>query len=412
MNRNIIIGWFARGVVLCLSFLNSGLLLSCLGAEGYALYTIIISLTPWIALLNFSIPITIQNLISTQRNDIEEQKKIKKNAFGAMILLIVVFLPLIVITSILTKKYILHDYEFLKYSTMIVIITLIFISSLCQVMTQIMYAEYDSFWPNIYPIFVPVWTTMVLALSKMFDLNNINLVILLISFSFIFSSVHSFIKLDVFKEVKIDIKEIFKFIKNSKSQLIFSFFAASTLAVDYVIMSKILKPEDIVQYNLTSRLFLAIQVFTSVIIISNWTKISDLMHNGNKQAARIELKKIVNISILIGSICGLILIITADEIIDLLTSGAVSKIPLLLKILFFSYLIIRIWTDAFAMALQSYNKIDEINIFLPLQALISISLQVYLGMKYGSIGIIAGLLASFILTVSWLIPAKFHIYTK
>ncbi|WP_162788057.1 hypothetical protein [Chromobacterium haemolyticum] len=100
-----------------------------------------------------------------------------------------------------------------------------------------------------------------------------------------------------------------------------------------------------------------------------------------------------------------------NPIVKVLTGGKVPMIPLSLSIAFWGYLLIRIWTDTYAMALQGYGMVSEINKYIPFQAVISVASQFFLGARYGATGIVYGIILSFILTVGWIVPRKFYSIT-
>jgi len=75
-----------------------------------------------------------------------------------------------------------------------------------------------------------------------------------------------------------------------------------------------------------------------------------------------------------------------------------------LIIIFGFYYLIRIWTDTYAMVLQSVSILKPFWILVPIQALISLFGQIYFVRMYRLNGILYGLILSFLLTVSWGLP--------
>jgi O-antigen/teichoic acid export membrane protein len=124
---------------------------------------------------------------------------------------------------------------------------------------------------------------------------------------------------------------------------------------------------------------------------------------------RTNIKKNILFGILIFTIFTLIIIFLGDEILGLITNIKIS-LPINLICLIGFYFMIRVWTDMFAIVLQSVNYLRPLWIFTPIQALISISLQVYFSLKFGVIGIVIALILSFLITVSWALP--FFAYKK
>ena len=70
------------------------------------------------------------------------------------------------------------------------------------------------------------------------------------------------------------------------------------------------------------------------------------------------------------------------------------------------YLSVRIIADFFAMALQSHSKLTSFFYLVPVQALLSLSLQYFLSVQWGIPGILIGLALSYALTVCWALPRE------
>lgn len=412
MNKNIIIGWTARAIVLILAFVNTRLLIDCIKSEGLAAYSIIISLTPWLMLMNLGLPLVIQNSISRSRGNNEDYRLVRDQAFGTMIVVALALAPIAVLIGWLTHKYLLVNYEFVSASYIIGVILFIYISGVCQLLPQVMYAEHDSFWPNVYPIFSPIWTAVVLIIAKDCSFYDFNQLILLIAFSNLLIPFHAAIRLKIFKRSKFKITILMEQIKSSGGQLLFAFMATVTLSVDYLIMSRTLNVIDVVNYNLTSRLFMAILVVHGVLIAINWTPVSDLMHSNKKRESRESVERLVRQGLIIGFMFGIFILASINPLVEMLTGGEVTSIPVGLTLAFFLYLIIRIWTDTYAMAIQSYGMVSVMNKFLPLQAFISAFGQYYLGIYFGATGIVFGVIISFLVTAAWIIPRKFYLLTS
>ena len=65
------------------------------------------------------------------------------------------------------------------------------------------------------------------------------------------------------------------------------------------------------------------------------------------------------------------------------------------------YYIIRVISDTYTMFLQSANVLKIFWIYTPIQAVICITAQYFLSLKYGVNGIVLGLILAFALTSLW-----------
>jgi len=409
LNRNIAAGWAARGAVILLAFANTRLLIDAVGTEGLAAYSIIISLTPWLALLNLGLPITIQNAISISRGKDGDCITIRDHSFGTMIVQALLLLPITMLVAYFAHKLLLVNYPFVSLGAVIGTHLFIYVTCICQLLAQVMYAERDAFWPNIYPAFAPIWTTITLATARYLEVEQFNLIILVVAASNILMPLHAARRLKIFSRAKFNFQIIREQLASSKHQMLFATMAAATLSVDYAVMSRILSAAEIVEYNLVSRLFLTLTVVHGVVLATNWTPMADLMHAAKKNDARQYLEKILKQGLLIATVLGLLIVATIDPLAELLTGGVINEIPLGLCLAFFVYILLRVWTDTFAMAMQGYGMVYEINKFIPLQALISVICQYFLGLKFGATGVVIGLISSFLLTAAWIIPRKYYL---
>lgn len=412
MNRNIVAGWAARGSVIILSFINTRLLIDAVGADGLAAYTIIISLAPWLALLNLGLPITIQNAISQSRGRESDYILVRNHSYGTMIVQALLLLPVCLMFAFFTHKFLLEKYQFVSFEAVVATHFFIYIVGICQLLVQIMYAEHESFWPNIYPAFAPFGTTIALAIASQHELRQFNTIATIIAVSNLIMPIHAAYRKQIFSKARFNLKISLNQIASSKHQMLFSALAASTLAVDYLVMSRILSSVEVVEYNLASRFFMTLIVVHGVILATSWTPIADLMHSGRKAEAEKRLHLLQRQGLLIVSSAGLLFIAFIDPVVHLLTGGVITSIPIGLCISFLIYILLRVWTDTFAMAIQGYGMVSEINKFLPIQALISVVSQYLLGLKFGATGIVVGLILSFALTAAWIVPRKFYLMVR
>lgn len=412
MNKILIVGWGARLVVFLLAFVNTRLLIDCMGTEGYAAYSIIISLTPWLTLMNLGVPITIQNSISRSRGKNRDYTEIRDQSFGAGLIIVLALTPLSILMGWLTHRYLLINYPFVTNGTVTVIFWLIFIMGISQLLTQVMYAEHEALWPNLYPVFAPVWTAIILVAFKYFEFNDFNILLLFVGLSNILMPIHAAWRLKLISRCRFSYQSLKNIIASSKDQLVFSILASITLSVDYIVMSRILDAQSIVTYNLASRLYLTLVTLHTVSIVTNWTPVADLIHSSQKKEARKHVEKIVVQGLVIGGVGGFIIFIGMNFLVDILSGGKVDHIPLQLSFTFWMYSILRICTDTYAMAVQGAGYVTKLNKFIPIQALISLLFQIILGVKFGATGIVCGLILSFVLTASWFIPRTFYKIVK
>jgi hypothetical protein len=91
-------------------------------------------------------------------------------------------------------------------------------------------------------------------------------------------------------------------------------------------------------------------------------------------------------------------------LVGLLSPREVILVPVPLIVLLGVYQAIRVWSDTFAMVLQSISDLRPLWRLVPVQALLSLLLQLALAPRYGLYGIVSALIGSFLLTVAWGLP--------
>lgn len=408
MNLIIAAGWAARAVVLLLSFVNTRLLIDRIGGEGLAAFSIVVSLTPWLALTNLGLPITVQNMISRLRGQQADYYSTRDQAFGSMLLIALAMAPVAILVGWLSHLFLLANYPFVSVGAVIGACLFIYITGQSQLLTQVMYAEHEALWPNVYPAFSSIWTTAALLIANAQGVEDFNLLLVVLSLSNLLMPVHASMKLDMFRRARFEIRETWHQIRAARDQLLFAVFSSVTLAVDYAVMSRTLEAADIVHYNLVSRLFTVILLVHGVMLSTNWSAVAELLHASESGNARRLVERVLKQGLILGGGLGLMILVAIDPAIRLWTGGKVGDVPFALGLGWCGYVLIRIWTDTYAMALLGYGMASELNRYIPIQACISAVGQYLMGRQFGAVGVVLGLILSFLLTAAWIMPTKFY----
>lgn len=408
MNFDVGVGWVAKILALALSFINMRLIIECIGKEGFAAYSIIFSLTAWLSLLNLGLPITVQNSISILRGRKVEHQPMCDLAYGSMLTITLIMTPLVIGLGFFAKAILFASYPSLSYFAVICICLIIFFAAQGQMLIQIMYANHNAFWPNIYPALSAIFMLSALLLAKYFNISDINELLLMIGFTYLLTPLHAFFTLDVVKRAKIDIESTIKKIKEARSQWIFAILSCCTLSIDYIIMSQILDANAIAEYSIASRLFGVVLIMHTVLLMTSWTPLGDLLHSNSKNQAKKLVNQILKRGLFMGAAFGLLTLFSMNWIVSLWTNGQINSLSLALGLSLWIYTMIRIWTDTFSMAMLAFDRASELNNYIPLQAIISAGSAVFLGLFFGSVGVVLGIILSFMLTVVWVLPMKFR----
>ncbi len=201
-------------------------------------------------------------------------------------------------------------------------------------------------------------------------------------------------------------------LKNGMGFFIFSLLSALVLQVDYIIMSKTLIGKDVVIYNIMSKTlsktFGLINFIYAALLQSLWPICTEASSKKRfNDFYKIE-KRYISFGFLVVMVSTLMIFLLKDFILNILAPNKGFDFPITLIILFSIYHVVRVWTDTYAMFLMSIGKLKPLWISVPFQAVFSGSLQWYGAINYGLVGLLCGLITSFLITVSWWLPFSFR----
>ncbi|SDN50941.1 Na+-driven multidrug efflux pump [Desulfonauticus submarinus] len=398
------IGWIAKLFAILLSLLNTRMLLNLINIDGYALYSILASFAGWIALLNFGLPNGVQNLIAKYRVKNKNLDNLYKSLFFLIVIILMLSVPLLYIVSFAIYHTILSSYQNLISTTMLfAVLYLLLLFGLSQIFYKILFANYKGIYPNLYPLIISAINFLILYLCQVFNMHNEALVIVLFFSSYFIIFIVSYLQSIGIVLPKFDRVLSIELFKYSKDFFIFAILASFTLGIDYIIMSKILDSLYITQYNLIMKFYNLIIVLYATLLATSWSISSEAYHKKEYFSIYELIKKNIIIGLLLTIIVSIIVFTFKDQLF-FLVSGKELHILYTTLLLATIYVIIRIWTDTFATILSSIQKVKILICVVPYQAFISILSQFYLGKKFGINGIFIGLILSFLLTVSIILP--------
>ena len=250
MKIAVLAGWIARALVIILSLVNSRLLFELVGIDGLAVQSILISLATWFALLNLGIPFAVQNLIARYRAEGKDYDRLKQTASSVLLVMSILFLPLVIGIGVAVKYFVLSSYSFVATSTVVIFCVGLFVAGLSVLFNQMLYAEQKGYWPNLYPALNALCVTVCLIAFRSLIIHNINLVLLVFVIANLLVAGLGGFQAKVPCKLCLDRKILTEIWYNSRGFALFAFLAASVLSIDYLVMSRILSPQEIAVYNI------------------------------------------------------------------------------------------------------------------------------------------------------------------
>lgn len=412
--------WASKVVVSLLQIYILKILIEILGVDKYSVFAILTGLMGWFMLFDLGIGSSVQNHISEHRANNKEYLEILNITLFFVIFLSLFFILILYFLSPFLSSIILKIFSNfdLNYKS-----KLFFITGVCFILTnvgsivyKILYAQDKGYIANIFPVIGYFISALFIYFLKKNNVPN-NLEYALLFFLFpnaILPIIFLFSFLDFKLIFNFKFKKIIPVLNRAFYFWLFALMAVMVLQIDYLVLSQYSNPNDIVIYNLISKIFtIGFFVYNSL-LTSIWPVFSFNIAKNNIFLVINYTKKYLKIGIAYIVLFTFLISIFINNIADFFLSNHNLKINLYLVLLFGFYYLLRVWTDTFAMILQSANILKPFLIYVPIQAIISLIFQIILVKKYGLYGVVFGLIISFITTVVWALPKEvnFMIFKK
>lgn len=407
-----IVAWISRIFQALVQVVIILLVTSILNTEEYAAFVLLTSLITWYMLADFGIGLSLQNIISELRTKNENPSKYIGSAIVALIVLYIFFSLLLYLFSTVLAESLLARYENIQNQNTIFFISsiLMLTSAMSSIIYKIWYAVEKGYLSNILPAIASIISLALIYAIGILYKNNENL-LLYIMVAFLLPTCF----LPFFFMVKLILANNFFFekdlsiflVKRGSGFFLFGLVAAITLQLDYIIISHTLNSNsDLIIYHTLSKVFGISFFIYSAFLLAIWPNITEKISSGQSHLIKNYIKKYIPLGIYFMIFFTFLVVILIDSIMPFLVRNTEIKVSVALIILFGIYYIIRVITDTFAMILQSGNNLKPLWTAVPIQAALSVTLQLYLAEKLGLNGVLIALILSFLLTVSWYLPFK------
>lgn len=411
----VVAGWIGRLVAALAQFGAIRILTQMLGVEGYGAYAVITGLLAWFMLADFGLGSSLQNHISAAR--------VENRHADAAIWSTSIFLTLTtaILAALLALAAPWAGPFLLKNSTVISRLDaqlaffafgiLVSGTAAAGIVLKILFAQYRGYWAHLITVLSAIIGVASLAIAEHYSMSH-RLVWAIVAFylpGWLIAACAITIylarnRIGTSKAINSDFRILIVFWKSAKWFLLFAILAAFTLNLDYVILSRTVEPADIAVYSIFSKVStLVIALFASA-LSAYWPASSEAIRRGDFSSLRPIIRRALFIGIIltVGMTAGML--VFRGLIGRLLSPDMHLDMPILLVPAFFIYCLARIWTDTFSMVIISADKAWVQCIVAPIQAVLSLGLGYWGALHYGLTGYMAGLIASFALTVAWVLP--------
>lgn len=410
--------WASRAVTALVLLASVRILMDSLGLEHYAVFALLTGLTGWFMLADMGIGVSVQNHISESR----ARNQTYDDLISASGLLAVLLLFVTVIALYFISPYVgpllLKNFPFLSEAEKTKLFFLTGALSIGMgvggIVYKVWYAEQRGYLSNIVPAVAALVGFIGLLLARQTPIEDrlyLNLAA--------FIAPTAVLPLGALLVQQVKVRRLRRGLEHSGMKLpgtihrlmkrglhfwFFAMMAAGVLQIDYIVMSQFLTAHDIAAYYISTKVFgLAFFVY-SAILFALWPIFSESIAKREWGLVQRYLKKYLALGLTFMFVCTALLICLMPMAVRMLAPEKNIIIPLGFIILLGVYQMIRVWTDTFAMVLQSTSNLKPFWIYVPIQAILSMVLQWALVPIYGLYGVILGLIASFVFTVIWALP--------
>lgn len=406
-------GWAGRIVQVLCQLAAVRIMTDDLGTSGYSVFAVLASLVNWFALSDFSLGISLQNHISERRVAEQQADDVALTAMVLALGCVATTALLLFVVGPSIARLLLSGFTFLTPEQRVLAFWAMAFPSigtaLGGVAYRIWFAQHRGYLANLLPALgTIIGTSAVWSLSRLRDAPD------LIATTLVFYAPLAALPLAVLAGMAWRMSRRQRFqptlvrplLRRAGSFWLIGISAALVLQIDYVIIAQVLGSEDVVVYNVASKVFALILFVYSALILALWPVCAEALARGDVVEVSRLVRRYIAAGLAFALISGVAFGLLEGWIMATLAPATALHVPLIVTLLLTVYTMVRIWCDTYAMVLQSMNDLAPFWIAVPLQAAFSIALQVAGARLFGLPGVIAGLILCFVLTVAWMLPRR------
>jgi O-antigen/teichoic acid export membrane protein len=409
-------GWVSRLIIAPTQLIAIPIFYQKLGLQDFAIFIVLTSLTSWYALMDFGIGTALQNYISEYRAQNKNPAILLTNVFPLIMLLLLILAFAIILLGGLLKAWLFahlpntlssinFDFNLILYCWYFVLL----------ISSKIFFAYQKGFYGYFYQSIAYLALLVAMVLIHILDIHlSLNTALYIWVSPLFLSALIGFVHIYLasgaqFKLFRWD-KEFHRQFKNRAFQFWFTSLSANgVLAVDYLVIVKLLSAKDIVTYNIVNKIFIMMLFAYSAFLSGLWPVLAERYARNTQLDYKLAERDIRHG--ILGGIVFMIFMTTGiiffrNTIVHLFNMAQEVQLSITLLLLFGVYGCLRVWSDTYAVALQARNLIKIFLIQTPIQAVIAIIAMLILS-KFHLIGIMSALIISFV-TIPCLILPFYH----
>jgi len=411
-------GWAGRGMQIVAQLAAVRIMTDSLGLSGYGAFAVLVSLNGWIILSDISIATGLQNFISEARvagartgDIIITGTVLSLLATGASLSILVLAGPFLSTALLGFSGLGRSEMLFAFYAVCLCLGAATF----GGIAYRIWFAEHRGYLSNLLPALATVAGTGLLWLMTRTP-TSYPLTLAVLGY-YLPVAIIPLVALcarivAVRHEGAFNRALVRPILQRGFQFWVFGILAAGVLQVDYIVLSQVLGEEDVALYSIVARLFALLLFLYASLLSALWPVCAEMTGRQEWDKLLRMVRRYMAIGAAMVVAGGFAFLVLRTHIVDLLGPRLDISIDATLLGLMTVYAMIRVWTDTFAMILQSMNDLKILWLVVPLQAVLSGTFQ-YLGATYYGInGLVAGLILCFLATTVWALPYRFLWHAK
>jgi O-antigen/teichoic acid export membrane protein len=412
-------GWLGRGIQVLAQLAAVRILMQDLGTAGYGVFAVLASINAWLLLGDLCLGISIQNHISERRAaEVDADDVILTGAALSLAVTGTLLLVLLALGPWLSSV-LLGEFKFLTPSDrLFAFYALAFPAvgtALGGVAYKIWFAWHRGYLSNLVPAAGTVIGTLAIWLVHYGQGGSA-----VASATLLYYAPLAILPMIALGAIVVRAGRKHRFRPDLVRPLMsraFRFWvsgllAAAVLQVDYIIMVYLLPVQDIVIYNIAQKLFLLVFFVYNALLFALWPVCAEAIARGDWPGVMAMVRKYIVFGMAFSLAAGIGIALFNPWIVPILAPGLDATIPLIVIGLLTFYTMMRVWTDTYAMILQSMNDLLLMWLVAPIQSVLSIGLQILFARWFGLPGVVMGLIGCFLLTAVWVLPLRCHMHAR
>lgn len=406
--------WLSRLLTAAVSLVSIRILLDTLGVEHYAVYAVLMGAVSWFMLADIGTGQSLQNYISEARATKQGYAHYILATAAITLAVVILGVAVVVILGGWPATRLLSQFEFLtekdKYRSFVSVAVLVILTAGGSLVYRIWYAEHKGYLANVAAALAAVASLGGIYYVSQLDVENKLLWCLIAANAPMAVLPVSSLLVRVWKTTKVSAesaRESAKKILHRGSKFwLFNIAAAAVLQIDYIVLSQFVPADQIVVYSIGAKIFTIAGFMFSAVLQAFWPVCAEAVIQGDWERIRSFTRKYLLFGMAFIVMFTACLALFRTPIASLFSSHGLVSIPTPFIISLGIMYLIRVWTDVFAVILQSMNDIKMLLIWAVMQAAIGLGLQILLVPRFGIYGTVTALCLSWLLTVSWLLPKR------